>query len=231
MRESSDCCGDAAAYLLGALEPAEAERFRRHAEDCVVCRDELTTLCHVVDALPLAATQHRVTRKLRRRVMREVRREPSPRSQSARGGSGLRFLWGRGVPGAALAGALAAAVALAILGGVELAGSGSRAVRVIRASVTGIPGSAQLRIAGGHAELVVSHLPPPPAGHLYEVWIRRGNGAPSPTHVLFSVTRSGAADVGVPGTLGGVSAIMVTPEPAGGSRVPTHAPVIIVRLA
>jgi hypothetical protein len=125
---------------------------------------------------------------------------------------------------------MVAAAALAILGGVELSSGGS-SVRVIRASVIGVPGSAQLRIAGGHAELIVSHLPPPPTGRIYEVWLKRGARAPSPTRALFSVTSSGAADVGVPADLNGVSAIMVTPEPAGGSLVPTHVPVIVARLA
>lgn len=229
MSETSECCGDAAAYLLGTLEPAEAERFRRHAETCVVCGDELNALRHVVDALPLAAEQHRVPRALRRRVMREVRSESARRAIFASRRRPFRFARGHSVPRAALVGALAAAAALAIVGGVELASSGS-SVRVVRASVAGVPGSAQLRISGGRAELVVSHLPPPPRGRVYELWIKRGTRPPSPTRALFSVTASGAADVGVPGNVGGVSAIMVTAEPAGGSRVPTRAPVIVAHL-
>lgn len=231
MSETSDCCGDTAAYLLGALEPAEAERFRRHAENCVVCRDELVSLRHVVDALPLSAPRHRVPRALRRRMMREVRSASALTAQTARRRRQFLLGPGRPVPRSVLAGALAAVVALAIVGGVELAGSGSGAPRVIRASVTGVPGSAQLRISGGRAELVVSHLPPPPPGHIYEVWIKRGDRAPSPTDALFSVTDLGGADVGVPGSLDGVTAILVTPEPAGGSLAPTHTPVIVARLA
>jgi hypothetical protein len=49
--------------------------------------------------------------------------------------------------------------------------------------------------------------------------------------VLFSVTRSGDSDVEVPGSLRGVSAVLVTPEPAGGSKAPTHAPVITAPLS
>ncbi len=227
MSGTSDCCGDAAAYLLGALERSEAERFRRHLEDCVVCRDELAALRPIVDVLPLSVPQHRAPRVLRRRVMRRVRSErvttagPAPR----RHWRGLVRL-----PRPALAGAVATVAALAIVGGVELSSGGS-SVRVIQASVTGVPGSAQLRIAGGHAELIVSHLRPPPAGRIYQVWVKRGARATSPTRVLFSVTASGAADVGVPANLNGVSAIMVTSEPAGGSLAPTHPPVIIARLA
>ena len=40
MSGQHDCGADAAAYVLGALEPAEAEAFTRHLATCVVCRDE-----------------------------------------------------------------------------------------------------------------------------------------------------------------------------------------------
>ena len=87
-----------------------------------------------------------------------------------------------------------------------------------------------MRVTGGSAELIVRHLRPPPPGHIYEVWLKRGAQAPSPTRALFSVTSSGAGDVGVPGNLRGVSAVLVTPEPDGGSRVPTHKPVVVAQL-
>jgi hypothetical protein len=229
MTETCEYCGDAAAYLLGALEPTEAERFRQHADSCVECRDELTSLRQVVDVLPLTAAQHRAPRALRRRVLRGVHAESALAARSAP----RRRLFGPGLaaPRPVLAGALAGIVALAVVGGIELAGGGPSAPRVVHASVSGVSGSAQLQITGGHAELVVSHLPPPPPGHIYEVWIKRGNHPPAPTNALFSVTASGSAEVGVPGSLHGASAIMVTPEPAGGSLVPTHAPVIVARLA
>ncbi len=228
MSENTDCCGDAAAYALGALQPGEAERFRSHLESCIVCRDELVALQAAVDVLPLSAPQHPAPRALRRRVMRAVRSEPVLTARSAR--PRRRPLFPARVTRPALVAGVLAAAALATVGGIELASGGSNPARVIRASVTGSQGRAQLRIAGGHAELVVNHLPPPPPGRIYELWIKREDRPPSPTRALFSVTAAGAADVGVPGKLNGVTAIMVTPEPAGGSRVPTHAPVIVAHL-
>jgi hypothetical protein len=130
----------------------------------------------------------------------------------------------------ALAGALTLVVALATVGGLELSSGGSGGARVIRASVVGSSGSAQLRLTGARAELIVNHLAAPPVGKIYEVWLRHAANAPSPTSALFSVTSTGRGDVGVPGDLSGVSEVLVTPEPAGGSRVPTHAPVIVARL-
>jgi hypothetical protein len=107
---------------------------------------------------------------------------------------------------------------------------GPRSTRLIQARVVDSPGRAQLRVTGGHARLIVNRIPPPPAGLIYEVWLERGRGAPSPTGALFTVTAAGAADVDVPGNLHGVSQVTVTREPAGGSRSPTHAPVILARL-
>jgi anti-sigma-K factor RskA len=228
MSETRDCGGDAAAYVLCALDPSEAEDFRRHMTRCVVCRDEVAAFRQAVNALPMAATQYPPPRRLRSRVMREVRAEPG---LAARPPQRRRPLFSGGfVPRPALAAGLLAAVALAVLGGLELAPTGSSSLRVIRASVTAVSGSAQLRVAGAHAELIVSHFPPPAAGRIYEVWLKRGRQAPSPTRALFSVTSSGAAEVGVPGDVRGVSMILVTQEPAGGSLVPTRVPVIVARV-
>ncbi len=226
--ETHDCGRDPAVYVLGALEPAEAEDFRRHLDSCAVCRDEVAAFRQVVDALPMAAPQQPAPRELRRRIMRDVRSEPGGRARRA---SSVWPAWARLVSRPALATGLAAALAaLAVVGGIELGSAGSRPAKVIQAAVTGVPGSARLRIAGGRAELIVSRLPPPPAGRIYEVWVKRGHQPPAPTRALFSVTASGTADVGVPGNLRGVNTIMVTQEPAGGSLVPTHPPVIVARL-
>ena len=84
MSETSECCGDAAAYLLGALEPVDAERFRQHAESCPACREELAVMRTVVDALPLTAPQHQAPRALRRRVMRDVRSDSAAPARSVR---------------------------------------------------------------------------------------------------------------------------------------------------
>jgi len=226
MSGTHDCAGDVAAYVLGALEPAEADKFRVHMESCVVCRDEVQSLQHVAEALPMAAPQFPAPRGLRRRVLAEVRNDAARRDRSARGWAARARQAPAWLPRPALASALAAVVALAIVGGVELANSGGPSTRVVRASV----GLAEVRITGGQAELVVNHLPSPKPGHIYEVWVTRGSGAPSPTKALFSVTSSGASDVDVPGSIRGVNTVMVTQEPAGGSPAPTSAAVIVAHL-
>ena len=224
--ETRDCGGDPAAYVLGALEPEEAEAFQAHMQTCVVCRDEVQTFRATADALALAVPQYEAPKALRRRVMRAVRAEPNPQQTHRRRAPALAWLGAR----PALAGATAIVAAAALTLGLTLS-SGGRGPRTLQASVVGLPGSAQVRVANGRAELIVAHLPPPPAGRIYEVWLKRGSAAPTPTRTLFSVTRAGGADVGVGGRLRGVTEVLVTPEPAGGSRAPTHAPVIVARLA
>jgi anti-sigma-K factor RskA len=230
MSGTTDCGGDAAAYVLGALEPQEADAFRVHLQQCAVCRDEVEALGGVVQSLPLAAHQYEPPSGLKRRVIGEIRREqaaaavPRARRASRAGASwrGPRQLLAGGAAGLiAAAGAVTAVIEL----------SGGAAATVLQAQVVGISGSAQLRVTGGHADLVVQHIPAAGRGHEYEVWLQRGNAAPVRANVLFGVNSSGNADVGLPKSVGrGLRAVMVTKEPLGGSPHPTTNPVIIARL-
>jgi hypothetical protein len=90
---------------------------------------------------------------------------------------------------------------------------------------------ASLRRVGSRAELLVSGMPEPPIGEVYEVWLTRSSPAPQPTDALFTVSRAGKASVFVPGDLRGVRKITVTSEPLGGSIHPTTPPVLSVTLA
>jgi anti-sigma factor RsiW len=227
--ENRDCGGDVAVYALGALEPAEAEAFRLHLETCVVCRDELTAFQQIVSVLPMSVPTHRAPRGLRRRVLRAIESEPRLARDSDRHPRPSSRLSRLLVPRPALALGAALAIAVVAFAGVRLTSSSTSSSRIIHAQVTG-RGTAELRLGSGHAELVVHHFAPPPAGQIYEVWLRRANHPPSPTSALFSVTAQGDGDIDVPGNLRGVDQVMVTPEPAGGTRVPTHAAVILADL-
>lgn len=226
-----ECGGDVAAYALGALDPAETQAFRRHLDTCSVCQEELASFQQVVNELPLAAPPREAPAAVRRKVMREVaagarRRRPSGSPASRRRGRAPAWLTPRPV----LALAVTLLVALGVIVGVSSNSSSGPGTRVVTAHVVG-GGSAQLRIARGRGSLIVRHFAPPPAGRIYEVWLARGTQAPAPTSALFGVTSAGNADVEVPGSLHGVSTVMVTPEPLGGSPHPTHAPVISISLA
>jgi anti-sigma factor RsiW len=217
--ENPDCGLDAAAYVLGALDPDEAEAFRRHLEHCAVCRDEVGSFRHVADALSMAAPQYPVPRGLRRRVLGAARREPPPTPGTTR----TRAAWWRVAPPIPVLAGGVTAVVVAVVVAVLVASGGSTSTRVIQAST----GNAELRIAGGRGELIVRALPQPPAGQIYEVWLARPDHPLAPTSALFGVTTAGQAYVGIPGDLNGVSEVLVTPEPAGGTKAPTHSPVIV----
>jgi anti-sigma factor RsiW len=228
--EQGGCGHDAAAYVLGALDPGEVQVFRRHLEGCAVCREEVAALGAVVQALPMAAPQLAVNRALRRRVLADVRSAKRTAAREAR----ERRRRPRARPASmriALAGAAVLAVVAAIVAGVGLFSEGSGRGRLVRASVTWPSASAVVRLQGRRVELIVRRMPAPPAGDVYEVWLKRAGGAPIATLALFGVTSSGAADVGVPGDLRGVREVLVTPERVGGSLRPTHAPVIVARIA
>jgi anti-sigma-K factor RskA len=212
------CGEDAAAYVLGALEPDEAQAFRAHLAACAACQKEVAEFEQSAGVLPESAAPYQVPKGLRRRVLAEVRATPkaqaAPRTTPARS-------WR---PAVAWAGAFAVVV-IAVFLAFALSSGGS-STRTIQAST----GSAELRIAGGHGDLIVHRLPQLPAGRIYQMWVQRGTATPRPTGTLFGVTPSGSATVGVPGSLDGVSAVMVTQEPAGGTPAPTTAPVVVARV-
>jgi anti-sigma-K factor RskA len=220
-----ECGGDVAAYALGALDTAEVDAFRRHLQTCSVCQEELTAFQHVVDELPLAATPHKAPSAIRRRVLREVNADARAATGSAR--RARRPGWRVARPALALGVTLL--VAAAVVVGLVSGSSSGPAPRVLTGQVVGT-GTAQLRVVPGRASLVVHHFAQPPTGKIYQVWLVHGQNAPSPTMALFSVTAAGNGVVGVPGNLTGVSSVLVTPEPMGGSPHPTHAPVISVSL-
>ncbi len=232
------CGANAAPYVLGALTDEEHRAFVAHLESCVVCREEVGELQMVADALPGAAPQLKAPRVLRTKVIDSVIAEPdapAALAPEARSSSPSRARRPRARPGwlvlrplpalAGLSAALALALALVALGN---SGGGS-STRVIRAEVRARGASAALHLSGGHAVLDVSGMPPSAPRRVYEVWVKR-TGAPEPTDALFTVTHSGEASVGVPGSIAGVKTVMVTSEPLGGSRVPTTPAVIVANI-
>lgn len=234
---TSQCNGDAAVYVLGALEEHEVPAFAEHMNSCTVCREEVLSMQLVVDLLPATVPALAAPAALKRRVLSAVATEASLERAVSEAPSAR----GRRRPFAAFSGAFAlaataaAAVFLAFSG--SLSGGtthgGASAARVVTAHVSSdaATGRAALHESGSRNELVVSRMPPPPAGHIYQVWLsRRGQPQPAPTNALFNVAADGSATVDVPGSLRGVKAVLVTAEPLGGSRVPSSVPIITASL-
>ncbi len=227
----SDCGGEAAPYVLGALTEDEHAAFLVHLESCAICRDEVAALQGIASVLPAAVPQLSAPEDLKRRVMGTVHSEAALRRAGARAEPPRRERRRRSSWGWRGALAPLGGLAVAVLAVVLLTSGGSPGrSRVIRAQVTVPRASVLVNISGGHAELDVARMPQSPPNHVYEVWLKR-NGAAQPTDALFTVSSAGNATVGVPGDIAGVKVIMVTAEPTGGSKVPTSAPVIVAKLS
>jgi hypothetical protein len=224
---------DAAAYVLAALEEAEAQTFREHLAECPLCREDVAHLQAVADALAFGVPRAEAPQGLRARTMAPVHAEAELLRAAGHEADRVppaRPRWRRSlVP--ALATALALGIGL-MVGALAINTGSSAKAEVIRAVVV-IPGhraSAELRKVGSQLQLVVDGMPAPPPGRIYEVWLERGTQAPAPTDALFSVTKTGRGSVGVPGNLRGVSDVLVTDEPLGGSLKPTRNPVIVAKV-
>jgi anti-sigma-K factor RskA len=226
--EQFDCveCMDAAPYVLGAL--ADPEAFREHLATCAVCQAEVAKLQPVADTLPTTVRPEIAPEAMRRRVLARVRSEAAlsgaraeaeeAPKRTSRARSRRRWIT------AALALGASAALVIALT-----LGTGSSHRGQVTSTHVAIQGAnASLLKVGARFELLVSGMPQPPVGKIYQVWLKRGGATPQPTDALFGVTSQGRGAVAVPDNLHGVKEVLVTSEPRGGSSHPTSQPLISV---
>ncbi len=223
-------CGQAAAYVLDALEPEDIDRYDRHLRACLACREEVARLQPAVDLLAQATPRAPAPETLRERVMSQVRAEAELLRAAAPRGDlpPRRRQYSRRWAALTAAAALGCGVGVGVL----VAGSGGQSSLRVPAQVAHAASTARAELVrtSGHTELILSHMPPPPVGKIYQVWLARPGRSPQPTDALFSVNKAGSGSVAVPGNLTGVRQVMVTAEPLGGSRHPTSPPIIIATL-
>jgi anti-sigma-K factor RskA len=226
----------AGAYVLGAMAPDERAQFETHLATCPACREEVDDLRPAAEALPMASPPVLPPRALKDRIMAEVEREadllasagpaadrataPQPRSRPRRRG----LSWLSGWRLAPVAAVLIVAAVLAIS---SLTGGTTTYTAQVQASGA----SAELEVSDDRATLVGTHLPAPPEGKVYEVWLMpKGSTTPEPTSVLFKPNADGSVEAKIPGSMADVQQVLVTAEPPSGSAKPTSNPVLSATL-
>ncbi|HUR87053.1 MAG TPA: anti-sigma factor [Solirubrobacteraceae bacterium] len=230
---------DAASYVLRAMPDGEWEHYEAHLASCTSCAEKVAELGFVADALLSGVPQLTAPAPIRDRVMSVVRAESellraagpaADRPEPARSKRRWSLLSLRPLPALALA---SVALVLGVGGGALLTGGdgGGIAPRTVQAKVGAAGATANVRVSSDGAKLQVADMPAAPEGRIYQVWLKhRDRALPQPTDALFSVSSEGRASVDVPGDLDDVDAVLVTDEPAGGSRLPTRPPVITATL-
>jgi anti-sigma-K factor RskA len=221
------------AYLLGALPAGEREGFQAHLDACAVCRFDVDDLQVAADALLVSVPPVSPSPALKDRIMAVVESEAALLAAAGERADRVparrrRFSLG----GWLLRPAVAAACALVLLAVGGVAGAliaGGDETRTVAATVDAArapDARVALEVRDGRGTLVAERMPPPPAGRIYQVWIKRPNQDPQPTSALWTVRDDGSAAVAVPGSLDDVEAVLVTDEPEGGADVPSRPPVI-----
>ncbi len=234
---SPDCpyTDDAGAWALNALDPSEVDRFEAHLAGCSTCRQEVAALRMAVDTLPLAAPQTPPPPALKRRLMAIVESEAqllraagpdADRTPAAR----RRRRWS--IPTMRPLPALGVACALLAVGlglGAALRGADSPERRTLAIASAPSGATVKLTLSDARASLDLRGMPAPPAGRVYQVWLKRGDAAPRPTHTLFTVRPDGRARVTVDEPVGEDDRLIVTDEPPSGSKTPTGDQAIVAQ--
>ena len=225
--------GDAAAYLLGAMPELEQQAFERHLETCVECREELERLRPAAEALPRSVTPVRPPDSLKRSVMEAVESEaptPAPRRRLR---DRLPSLVSRG-PAVAWVSAcflLLVGLGFGAVGARLLSGDDGRTISAKTDQVRVPEASGSLTVSGNASEgaiLRVNGMPSLPSRETYQVWVQRKGEVVAQS--IFNVGPNGDGAAAVPDDLEGADAVLVTREPAGGSRAPSGRPMVSVAL-
>jgi anti-sigma-K factor RskA len=232
---------EVAAFVLGALDAAQIDDFKEHLKGCKRCQDELRWLAPAVRALPEAVEQQSPPPELKVRLMEEVRADVAAEAKEARAAERRKRAESRGGFREWLAGinfggltwkplAGMAAVILIVAAGVGYAignGGGGGNVHTWEAEQ---PGGIQAAVVreGDEGELRLTGLGPVEKGKTLEAWVLRGE-AVKPVKMLFKPDQEGNATTQIE-DLEGADAVLVTEEPAGGSKTPTQEPFVNVPL-
>lgn len=231
---------EAAAYALGALDPALVDDFTEHLADCKRCQEQLRWFTPAVLALPEAVEQRTPPPELKVRLMEEVRADVAAEAKAARASerrerAESRSGFGEWLAGINFAGltwkplAGMAAVILVVAAGVGylVGNDGGVNLHTYEAPQTaGIQASVVRE--GDQGELRLTGVGEVQKGKTLEAWVQRGKTY-EPVKMLFKPDEAGNATTQID-NLKGAEAVLVTEEPAAGSKQPTTEPFVNVPL-
>jgi len=231
---------EVAAYAVGGLDRDQVADLENHLAGCKRCQEELRWLSPAVQALPEAVERQAPPPELKQRLMAEVRADAAADERRARTeehreraesrpaiGEWLRGLNIGGLTWKPLTG-LAVAI-LVIAGGIGFAvgnggGSGGAHTTEVPVAANGI--GAKVVTEDDRGELHLTGVEQLPKGRILEAWVER-DGIVEPVPALFAPDQAGRASTTIE-DMKDVSAVMVTREPAGGSKKPTTEPFVVV---
>jgi anti-sigma-K factor RskA len=231
---------EVAAYAIGGLDRDRVPDLETHLAGCKRCQEELRWLSPAVQALPEAVERQAPPPELKQRLMAEVRADAAAEERRARTderreraasrpgiGEWVRGLNIGGLTWKPLAGL--ALVILVIAGGIGYAvgtdgGSGGAHTTEVPVAANGI--GAKVVTEGDRGELHLANVKPLPKGRVLEAWVER-DGTVEAVPGLFAPDQAGQASTTIE-NMKGVSAVMVTREPEGGSKKPTTTPIVEV---
>jgi anti-sigma-K factor RskA len=236
---------EVAAYVLGALDPEEAAAVERHLESCARCQAGLRWAMPAINALPEAVEQVEPPSSLRTKLLNEAKRDAAARARAAaaeEGGPGARLTeWLRGSRSRPLVlspafGLLVIAMAVVAIAGYQVGTSGSgdggstgsEPVTTFKAGKAPGVVAKVLREGDGGGTLRLANVAPLDYNRVLEAWVQRGEKV-MPVRALFVPDEEGRATALLP-DMKGVSAVMVTIEPRGGSEEPTSTPIATIAI-
>jgi anti-sigma-K factor RskA len=203
---------DVAAYVLGALDPAEAAGFERHLAGCERCQSEMRWFEPAVQVLPESVERQEPPPQLREALMAEVRADAEPQPGPAKRRSWSWF----SRPAIAFAVVLLAVAVVASYeigkGGSDEAGGGTLVTHEHGITL-------KMVREGDGGTLHLANLHQLPSGKVLEAWVRR-EGTVEAVPALLVPDRKGQAETTI-ADMKGVDTVMVTEEPQGGSEEPT----------
>ena len=212
------------AYALGALPAESLSEVRGHLATCVN-HPEAAALRAVASSLTLAAPEVEPPAALKARLMAVVQ-EGLPQATPAPERGGLIGWFRRLTPWRAVTFALAGALVVAIIALIvtNTGGSDESAQTAITLSGTNDASAVLHVLEDGIVVMEAAGLEPLDRDHTYQVWAITSE---TPTSLgLLGPASDGEAIVAMRADLGGVDAVAVTAEPAGGSLAPTTDPVL-----